>query len=254
MPEYDTTTLIIIDAILAVIPGYMGWRKGYSFFVGWLISVLISPLIAIPALLLARPRKDVLDKRRMQERNEIKCPSCQEFVSANAIVCPHCRRDIQRSISVSTQNVSNDAADLDTGTQSTRPKDFDFSRVILSKRSEVAYERTVKWTKLHAWFWVAAVGVLLVGMAATSILSFNDLTVEAKGPVLAIQNAGHSSISILEIVIDDRPDCAPWISTSTGNKFEPIDLKVGDATMWLSTCPIVRARIETSRGTYTYNF
>ena len=126
--------------------------------------------------------------------------------------------------------------------------------MILSKRSEVAYERTVQWTKLHAWFWVAAVGVLLVGMAATSILSFNDLTVEAKGPVLAIQNAGHSSISILEIVIDDRPDCAPWISTSTGNKFEPIDLKVGDATMWLSTCPIVRARtVDQSRHLHLHS-
>ena len=192
MPEYDTTTLIIIDAILlAVIPGYMGWRKGYSFFVGWLISVLISPLIAIPALLLARPRKDVLDKRRMQERNEIKCPSCQGFVSANAVVCPHCRRDIQPSISISTQVSPNDAADLDTGTQSTRPKDFDFSRVISSKRSEVAYERTVKWTRLHAWFLVAAVGVLIVGTVAHSISTFNDLTVEANGPMLAIQNASH---------------------------------------------------------------
>ena len=55
MLEYDTTTLVIIDALVAVIPGYMGWRKGYSFFVGWLISVLLSPLIAIPALLLASP-------------------------------------------------------------------------------------------------------------------------------------------------------------------------------------------------------
>ena len=42
MPEYDTTTLVIIDAILAVIPGYMGWRKGYSFFVGWLYSWSLS--------------------------------------------------------------------------------------------------------------------------------------------------------------------------------------------------------------------
>jgi hypothetical protein len=254
VPEYDTTTLLVIDAILAVIPGYIGWRKGYSFFVGWLGSFFTSPLIAIPVLLFAYRRQEVLDKRRMRDRNEIKCPSCQEFVSANAIVCPHCRRDIQLPMPSSMLDLPNGAVNLDPAAKSAKPEDFDFSAVVSSKRSTLAYQRTVRWVRVHAWFWFAAIGMLIVGFAASTISSFNDLKVEATGPVLAIQNAGHSPIRILQIVINDRTDCAPWVDTSTGHKFQPADLKVGDATIWLSSCPIVRVEIKTSEGSYTYNF
>lgn len=242
MSESDIPTLLIIIAILAVIPGYIGWRRGYSFFAGWVCSFLVSPLIAIPLFLFARRRQDVLDKRRMEKRSEIKCPSCQEFISAKAVVCPYCRRDINTASAETPES-----------------HELDFSNVIAAKRSQQVYERTVRWNRYHALFWIGIIVVGIVSMIAFNISGSSDLRVEVGGldqMTIVLQNVGRSPITILEITANDRKDCAfrKTIANNNPSQFN-VKLQVGDAQSWFSAyCHIVRAVIKTDQGIYSYSF
>lgn len=72
--------LLILLAVLALIPAYIGHRKGNSFAVYWVAGVLIFPVALVWSIF-------EKDKRR-------RCPHCDEAVSEKASVCPHCQRDI----------------------------------------------------------------------------------------------------------------------------------------------------------------
>jgi hypothetical protein len=54
MDGFDIATLVIVAAFLALIPGFISWSKGNGFIWGWLLSMLVTPIIAIPVVLFER--------------------------------------------------------------------------------------------------------------------------------------------------------------------------------------------------------
>lgn len=73
---------LIIAAVIGVIPAAIAHRKGHSFGKWWLFGVAL--------FILALPLSITLKPSRIGERQ---CPSCAEWISAEAKVCKHCGRD-----------------------------------------------------------------------------------------------------------------------------------------------------------------
>ena len=73
--------LLIIAAVIGLLPAAIASRKGRSFFGWWIIGFLLF-IIALPAAILAQDE-------RLRE-----CPFCAEAIQPEAVVCPHCQRDL----------------------------------------------------------------------------------------------------------------------------------------------------------------
>jgi hypothetical protein len=76
----DIVGLLALAALLGLLPGWIASRKGRSFFEWWIFGALFF-IIALPAALI------VGDRRR-------RCPYCAEPIRDEAVVCPHCQRDL----------------------------------------------------------------------------------------------------------------------------------------------------------------
>jgi hypothetical protein len=83
---------LIFAAIIGLVPAYIAWRKGDSFLKFWALGYAFW-IIAMPFAIFMKPNTAELDRRRIQ-KGDVRCPSCCEFISAKAVVCPHCRRDV----------------------------------------------------------------------------------------------------------------------------------------------------------------
>ena len=79
---------------LSVVIAAMAHNRGRSGF-GWFwLSLLISPLVALIAVLVAGEHKEAIDGRALADGTMRKCPQCAELVRVEAKICKHCRSDI----------------------------------------------------------------------------------------------------------------------------------------------------------------
>ena len=64
--------------------------KGGSFVSGFVVSLVISPLIA-GAILLVRPaNSEALEKRAISSGKMVRCEHCRELIRPGATKCRHC--------------------------------------------------------------------------------------------------------------------------------------------------------------------
>jgi hypothetical protein len=101
-------------------------------------------------------------------------------------------------------------------------------------------------------------GVVLVFKIVSSSSSV-DLELTRKysdGTVVEIINVGGTPIKITKVTINDRDDCAIRLfDLLKDSKGVPADLKVGDKLeLWSTSCRIIRANVETDKGSRTYTF
>lgn len=75
-----TSEIVILAVLLGLIPAFIARHRGGPFVFFWFIGALLFPVGLVLALIAKDGRK--------------RCPSCDETVSAAAVVCPHCQRDI----------------------------------------------------------------------------------------------------------------------------------------------------------------
>jgi hypothetical protein len=75
-----TGTLIVVAILIGLFPASIARRKGYSFVAFWIFGALLF-IVALPVALFMG------DQRR-------KCPYCAEAIQPEAIVCPHCQREL----------------------------------------------------------------------------------------------------------------------------------------------------------------
>ncbi len=116
--------------------------------------------------------------------------------------------------------------------------------------------------KKRSWRWFKiTVGILFGLILLVKILvSFSSLDLELTrkdawrhddGKGLEIVNVGRSPITITDIVINERSDCA--LATGPDGKLR-FTLGVGDKRLLGSQCQIIRAHIQSDQGTSTYSF
>jgi hypothetical protein len=80
--------LFILWLALAIIVAILASKRGRSGILWFLISVVISPLIA--GLLVLVLSNQSLGNKQITVKTHKKCPDCAEFVMRDAKVCKHC--------------------------------------------------------------------------------------------------------------------------------------------------------------------
>lgn len=73
--------IAVIWLVCGIIAAVIGARKGSGCF-GFFLGILLGPLGIIAALVTKGNRKP--------------CPYCKELMHHDAVVCPHCHRDVPK--------------------------------------------------------------------------------------------------------------------------------------------------------------
>ncbi|MEI6165990.1 MAG: hypothetical protein WCS52_02240 [bacterium] len=79
---------ILVWGLLSMVVGYLAGQRGRGVFEFFLLSLLISPLLAF-LIMIALPIKNQNDMQKVQ------CPHCHGLVDSGVKCCMHCRRNIE---------------------------------------------------------------------------------------------------------------------------------------------------------------
>jgi hypothetical protein len=99
MASVTEDTLVLLAVAVAVpyvitslgIVPYVARQKGRSG-VGWaIVSLLVSPVFALLALAAVPVRSGGMDELAA-------CPYCAEDVKSDAVICPHCRSNLDNTL------------------------------------------------------------------------------------------------------------------------------------------------------------
>lgn len=80
--------VLVIWIILSAALWAFASNRGRSGFMWFLLSLVISPLLAFVLLLVLRNLKE--DEGKPNPNTHVRCPDCREFVLKEAKVCKHC--------------------------------------------------------------------------------------------------------------------------------------------------------------------
>ena len=80
--------IAIIWLVFSIAVWAFASRRGRSGFLWFILSLFISPLMALLLLLFLRDIKD--DEDKPHPNTHVRCPDCREFVLKEARVCKHC--------------------------------------------------------------------------------------------------------------------------------------------------------------------
>ena len=84
---------VLVWLMFAIVVGAIAPSKGRSGFGWFLLATLISPLIAILALIVV-PNLKPEQLREAELRSSKICPFCAEHIKRDALVCRFCGRDM----------------------------------------------------------------------------------------------------------------------------------------------------------------
>lgn len=86
---------IIIWIILSVVIGLWNESRGNSFFIGLLLSLLLSPLIGLLIVGVTGKNEKYLNEKAIQSGELKKCLYCAELVKKEAKICKHCGKEFK---------------------------------------------------------------------------------------------------------------------------------------------------------------
>ena len=82
-------TSMIAGVVIGLAPAFIAKSKGRNFILWWLYGAGFF-IVALPHSFLIKPTVEYMLKHGMK-----KCPFCAELINEEAIVCKHCRKEIQ---------------------------------------------------------------------------------------------------------------------------------------------------------------
>jgi len=105
MTEQDWLALAA-RALLALIPGLIAYRKGYSFWMWWSLG-LVELHMALLITVFRRRSLSRLELRKIASGSYKRCPFCAEMIKQSALVCRYCGRTI---VGLSTEGTEGERA------------------------------------------------------------------------------------------------------------------------------------------------
>ena len=81
--------------VLAQVVGWYARRKGHSFFVMFLLAVILTPLLGFLIEAVRSPNIANQEKAKLRGGDWKKCPSCAELVKIEATKCRFCGEQIE---------------------------------------------------------------------------------------------------------------------------------------------------------------
>lgn len=81
---------IVLMVVLMWLPVRIARRKGRSGIGFFLLSFLVSPLVAIVIASIISPNIPKVEEKEFKAGKRKKCPACAEIIKLEATVCKHC--------------------------------------------------------------------------------------------------------------------------------------------------------------------
>ena len=75
---------------ISIIIGAINHNRGNSFIVGFLLSLILSPIVGSIVILLTRKDIEKLEWREIYYDRAKRCSECAEIVNIKAKVCKYC--------------------------------------------------------------------------------------------------------------------------------------------------------------------
>ena len=89
-----TKLIFLLWFLGAIAVGIWNHKRGYTFLMGFVVSLLFSPIVGAIVVMLYRDQSKNPSVVGTNPKSLKKCPHCAEDIKKDAKICKHCGRDL----------------------------------------------------------------------------------------------------------------------------------------------------------------
>jgi zinc-ribbon domain len=94
----DMEFVVLLWVIFSVLAGRFAKRRGFGFWVTFLMSLMFSPILGFLSVAVRQPVQREVERLAIESGEMRKCPACAELVKAEASKCRFCGESVQPAI------------------------------------------------------------------------------------------------------------------------------------------------------------